>query len=167
MLQYCINTSRMWSRMRCTTNEKMHLWWSLHTMYWLACQVTVAIGISGICCGIHVTSFKLCLLSILSAKSNLAGSVHASDTPPQSGGRVDRRAPGQTAQTVRGRGAAEELPSHSRVCGSHQRHASALPHLRAHLPESVRHQERQHRGQEATLAGRPCLVRRLLVSVAC
>ena len=37
---------------------RTHLWWSLRTLYLLACQVRVTVGDSGLCCCVCVTSFE-------------------------------------------------------------------------------------------------------------
>ena len=36
----------------------MYLWWSLCPLYLHACQVSIAIGNSGLCCCVCVTSFE-------------------------------------------------------------------------------------------------------------
>ena len=37
---------------------KMYVWWSLCTLYLIACQVEVTVGDSGLCCCVCVTSFQ-------------------------------------------------------------------------------------------------------------
>ena len=36
------------------SNLRMHLWWSLCTLYLFACQVRVTVGDSGLCCCVYV-----------------------------------------------------------------------------------------------------------------
>ena len=43
---------------------RMYLWWSLRTLYLLACQVRVTVGDSGLCCCTCVTSFERLLISL-------------------------------------------------------------------------------------------------------
>ena len=38
--------------------RQMYLWWSLYTLYVLACQVRVTVGDSGLCCNVCVTSLE-------------------------------------------------------------------------------------------------------------
>ena len=37
---------------------RMYLWWSLCTLYLLACQVRATVGDSGLCCCVSLTSFE-------------------------------------------------------------------------------------------------------------
>ena len=36
----------------------IYLWWNLSTLHWLACQVRVTVGDSGLCCCVCLTSFE-------------------------------------------------------------------------------------------------------------
>ena len=40
------------------STQSMYLWWSLCTLYLLACQVKAIVGDSGLCCCVCVTSFQ-------------------------------------------------------------------------------------------------------------
>ena len=44
---------------------RTHLWWSLCTLYLLACQVRVTAGDSGLCCCVHVASFECQLIPLV------------------------------------------------------------------------------------------------------
>ena len=55
---FCCWILAVYTSMYLCTPWRMYLWWSLCTLYLLACQVGVAIGDSGLCCCVCVTSFK-------------------------------------------------------------------------------------------------------------
>ena len=68
---YCIKKGHQLTSLSNSLLQRMYLWWSLRTLYLLACQVRVTAGDSGPCCCVCVTSFERWLTPFCCVDSSL------------------------------------------------------------------------------------------------